>query len=350
MTSIMGRLSETLPERLTSVRAASAALGPLLEEVTDLANGVSAAAMLWAQLATGAAVDGANALHQRSLRGTLLEGLVGLDLTRRIRSSAYGTADGLLNEEIPLNLDDQIDIVRRNMTFATAERDSKLIEELRSQLPVDGKESAPSIRRHRPGSLVRAFHEQVREMALPSEEWLVGFGLDLLQARTLLKQLRGGLFGLTRGAKLVPRAPVKSTNGKSFSRFAIVVGRDEIEVVPELYSKLAVYAAFRERDHALLMTLKGHAITWLKEQEINYRDGYPVVLWASLLAWIPGELDEAVMRITTSPRVQERLAASRKWLNEGVEPHSLGLKSWWDPRYQLGRYSGDVVTARIPRA
>jgi len=202
------------------------------------------------------------------------------------------------------------------------------------------------IRRHRPRSLARKFHETVRSMELPSEEWLVAQGLDLLRARTTVQRALGVLLRLDSGVKVLRRTPLKSKTGVCFSRFALLVHGSELEVVPELYTKLAVYAAFRERDHALLLTLKGHAITWTKEHDVSYLDMMPSVFGSCLLAWVPGKMEEAVVAVTTSPAVQDRLGLIRRW-RDGVPLHQLGLASWWSPLYHLARLSNLSVPARV---
>lgn len=215
----------------------------------------------------------------------------------------------------------------------------------------EDRELSVLVRRHRPRSLARKFHEAVRSMVLPDERWLVASGLDLTKSRTVLQQVSRGLLGLDRSVRILPRMPIETEDRKrQWARFAFQVGEDEIEIVPELYAKLALYAAFRERDHALLMTLKGHAITWLKEQGITFREGYPPAVWSAFFAWVPGALDEAVMRMTASPRLQEKLALSSSWVNGGIKPHLLGLASWWSPLYHLARILGLQPSAAVPSA
>jgi hypothetical protein len=315
-------------------------------------NTVCRAARFSTQQVTEATILSLTTASEKYRWGALGELVPGLEKTRRIISSdVVPKADSVLGLAVTLSDADLIDIVRRNMTAETFNQDAAVLAVLTKKEQSEGEEGvAPSIRRHRPGSLMRKFHEEVRDMALPTEEWLVASGLDLFQMRTHLKQLQRTLFGLSRSAKVQPRTPIKSHTGKSFARFSFAVGRDEIVVVPELYSKLALYAAFRERDHALLMTLKGHAITWLKEHDVTYLDGYPAALWSSVLAWIPGELDEAVMRVTESPRVKEKIVSSYDWVRDGVSRHVLGLSSWWDPRYQLDLWMGNDSRAAIPKA
>lgn len=203
-----------------------------------------------------------------------------------------------------------------------------------------------AIRRHRPRSLARKFHETVLSMQLPSEEWLVAQGLDLLCARTTVKRALGVLLRLDSGVKVLRRTPLKSKSGACFSRFALLVHGSELEVVPELFAKLALFAAFRDRDHALLLTLKGHSITWAKEHDVAYLDMLPCVFGSVLLAWVPGEMEEACVAVTANPVVQERLGLIRHW-RVGVPLHQLGLASWWSPLYHLRNLAGLSVPARI---
>jgi len=213
----------------------------------------------------------------------------------------------------------------------------------------EDKEQSVLVRRHRPRSLARKFHETIRSMVLPDESWLVALGFDLTESRTVLQSISRSLLGLSRGARVLPRTPIETEDRKrQWARFAFQIGEDEIEIVPELYAKLALYAAFRERDHALLMTLKGHAITWLKEQGITFREGYSAAVWCAFVAWVPGVVDEAVMRMTASPRLQEKISLSKSWVHEGVKPHLLGLASWWNPVYHLARVLGLQPSAVVP--
>jgi len=355
MTSLMGRLSVALPQTLTGI------VGIRPEdwtyhrgELIDLASAVGGFARFHTTQLTEATTLMLAVANNELKWGRFCERILpGLPLTRIIRgSSEVPRADIVLRQHVPINDDDLRQMVIRNSTPETRLQDAAILATLAQ--PVSGLDleegEVPSIRRHRPGSLLRRFHKELQSMALPHEEWLVASGLDLFSGRTHVRRLQEQLLGLSRGAKVLPRTPIKTKSGAQFARFAFRVGEDEIDIVPELYSKLALYAAFRERDHALLMTLKGHAITWLKEHEVPYRDGYPVAFWTALLAWIPGQLDEAGMRVTASLRVQEKIKSASAWVNEGVSRHSLGLNSWWSPRYQLARFFGVSVSALVPTA
>lgn len=356
MTSYLGRLSETLPQHLTSAWENSdqpEQFGSLAEELIALSSAVCSTARFGTQQLTEASILGLSAAAHKFNWNALSDLAPGLGVTRIITSSSVlPRTDEVLSWDVPLTDKEMAAIIRRNGSPETLLQDTAILSVLCQEDSPCAEEGgvSPSIRRHRPRSLMRKFHEEVRDMALPTEEWLVASGLDLFQLRTLVQNLQRTLFGLGRGAKVMPKTPITNSDGKQFARFGFLVGKDEIEIVPELYSKLALYAAFRERDHALLMTLKGHAITWLKEQDVTYRDGYPVALWSSLLAWIPGELDESVMRVTESPRVQEKLRLSRDWVSGGVSRHSLGMSSWWSPRYQLSRLLGHETLAVVPKA
>jgi hypothetical protein len=216
------------------------------------------------------------------------------------------------------------------------------------QLGFDDSEAElpTAIRRHRPRSLARKFHETVRSMQLPGEEWLVAHGLDLLRARTVVQRALGVLLRLESGVKVLRRTPLKSRTGVIYSRFALSVHGSELEVCPELYAKLAIYAAFRERDHALLLTLKGHAITWTKEHDFTFLEMLPVVFGSALLAWVPGEMETAFIGVTANTSVQNKLSLVSRW-KVGIPMHDLGLTSWWNPFYHLSGLLGLSGPARL---
>lgn len=208
-----------------------------------------------------------------------------------------------------------------------------------------------AIRRHRPRSLARRYHETLRSMLLPSEGWLVSHGIDLVSARNVWLQAKSVLLGLRRGARVLPSTPIKCGGSeKSWARFILKVGSDELEIVPELYAKLALFAAFRKRDHNLLLTLKGHAITWLKQEDIAFREGFPAAVGSSFLAWCPSEPEEAAMRLAASAGVQERVGHVHDWLDGGINAVSLGLASWWSSRYHVSNYMGWLPRNTIPTA
>lgn len=213
---------------------------------------------------------------------------------------------------------------------------------------VEGME--PFVRRHRPRGLTQAFNKVMSEMQQAHLGWCVPSG-DLVKARTVLSRVAELCLGIARDAKVLPRPPLKnSTSEKSFARFALRVGEDEFDIVPELLAKLTLYAAFRERDHALLMTLKGHAITWLKEQDISFLEGGSCALSATVIAWIPGAQEKAAMRLTAAARVQESVELPSQWLGEGATRPSLGLGSVWSPLYQIAKYFGLANAVRLRRA
>lgn len=214
-------------------------------------------------------------------------------------------------------------------------------DEYQATDPEVEKELPSFIRRHRPRSLGRKFHETLRSMSLPTENWCVSHGIDLVSARDVFVQVRETLLGMRRGAMVLPSAPIKNSSGeKNWARFILKVGGDEIEVVPELYAKLALYAAFRKRDHNLLLTLKGHAITWMKEGDVCFREGFPSAVGSAMLAWCPSEPEEAAMRFAASAGVKERAGHVHDWLDGGISSVSLGLVSWWSTRYQVSNWLG----------
>lgn len=207
------------------------------------------------------------------------------------------------------------------------------------------------IRRHRPRSLARKFHETLRSMSLPTEGWLVSHGIDLTSARNVVVQAQAYLLGLRRGARVLPSTPIKSgSSEKSWARYILKIGEDELEVVPELYAKLALYAAFRKRDHNLLLTLKGHAITWLKEGDIAFREGFAAAVGSSMLAWCPSEPEEVAMRLAASAGVKERAGHVHDWLDGGINSVSLGLVSWWSTRHHVANWMGWLSPNTIPTA
>jgi hypothetical protein len=224
-------------------------------------------------------------------------------------------------------------------------------DEFQATDPEVEKDLPAFIRRHRPRSLARKFHETLRSMSLPTEGWLVSHGIDLTSARDVVEQARSILLGLRRGVKVLPSTPIKSSSSeKSWARFILQIGGDELEVVPELYAKLALYAAFRKRDHNLLLTLKGHAITWLKEGDIAFRDGFPAAIGSSMLAWCPSEPEEVAMRLAASAGVKERAGHVHDWLDGGINSVSLGLVSWWSSRYHVSNWMGWLSPNTIPTA
>lgn len=213
---------------------------------------------------------------------------------------------------------------------------------------VEGME--PFVRRHRPRGLTQAFNKVMREMQSADLGWCVPSG-DLVKARTVLRRIAELCLGVARDAKVLPRLPLKnSTSEKSYARFALRVGEDEFDIVPELLAKLTLYAAYRERDHALLMTLKGHAITWLKEEGISFLEGGSAALSATVIAWIPGAQEKAAMRLTAATGVQEALQLPGNWLGEGATRPSLGLGSTWSPLYHVAKYFGLANAVQLKRA
>jgi len=316
----------------------------------EVTGGVWSAAMFSAQQSIEASLLGASVIQQAHAWGSLDDVVPGLRMARKIiRSDVVPSFDELEDyhlytdsvtfRETQLRVDHGLSVAAAVSQTAAEQREAE-----------EGEEGlVPSIRRHRPRSLMRKFKGELYDQALPAEEWCVSLGIDLTSARTLVKRATQRAFGSGRDVRVLPRAPIVNQSGKKFSRFAFLVGEDEWEIVPELYAKLALYAAFRQRDHALLMTLKGHAITWLKEQDLGYREGYQIAFWAALMAFIPGETDEAGMRALASPTVQEKLKSSYDWLSDGVEAHTLNLQSWWSPLYHLARLSGSTGRSVVPK-
>jgi len=362
----MGRfLRETLPEYLARAELASSedTLGPInVDGLHDCVTAVTRAGLKvcggLTNLAFALSLEQATAASVRlawSVRSeehpAFLRPFV--PKNKKSRDSLPSLED---LPDVPTTDRDLAALILRNSTPETAAQDQLIADALIEGCPeIEDETDDPGlparIRRHRPRTLMRKFHETLSSLRLPSEEWCVASGLDLLRARTRLGRVRESLLMLSRGVRALPRAPVKNGDGsKSFERFAFLHGSVEIEVVPELYAKLALYAAFRERDHALLMTLKGHAITWLKENDVSFRDGYQLAVWSSVLAWVPGKVDEQVIAFTGHSHVQERLRMPAQWLGEGVYQHTANMHSWWNPLYQVARCVGLAERVRIPVA
>jgi hypothetical protein len=278
-------------------------------------------------------------------------GLPGHIVGKFVQCSVTNSAEDLLAKYPPVEAPIlEMDMARFTEDERATARDfANLVQgKLRPTDRVEGME--PFVRRHRPRSLTKAYNKVMSEMSEAKFGWCVPSG-DLVEARTQLSRVAEFCLGIARGATILPRSPLtNSTSEKSYARFALRVGEDEFDVVPELLAKLTLYAAFRERDHALLMTLKGHAITWLKEEGISFLEGGSCALSSTIIAWIPGAQEKAAMRLTAAARVQESVALPRNWLNDGASRPSLGLGSVWNPLYHAAKFVGLANAVKLHRA
>jgi len=347
MSSLLGRLwPTTLPQRLAHVWEETKSLPK--EELTSFSS---------QDLITLAGMAHYDAQQTKSR--------VVISVTQALRRVKYETLDWEMGKSVPFIKSVTSDVnpvlglpYTQVAASATQEEIAALGlhpcfegDEYQATDPTVEMDLPAIIRRHRPRSLARKFHETLRSMSLPNESWLVSHGIDLVFARDVVERARAVLLGLGRDAKVLPSTPIKSgSSEKSWSRFVLRIGGDELEVVPELYAKLALYAAFRKRDHNLLLTLKGHAITWLKEGDITFRDGFPAAIGSSMLAWCPSEPEEAAMRLTASAGVRERAGHVHDWLDGGINSVSLGLVSWWSSRYHVSNWMGWWPRTTIPTA
>lgn len=209
------------------------------------------------------------------------------------------------------------------------------------------------VRRHRPRSLQSTFVRDVMKLREPMQSWCVASGLDLTAARTAFGNFSERLLAVARDAEVLPCTPIKTGDNadkqKVWARFVLRYGRDEFVVIPELASKLALYAMFRKRDTALLHTLKGHAITWGKEQDFTWDEFGQSAIASIVLAACVGSEEVKAYRFLASRTVQERMMFPELLEGVGIERHMLGLESWWNPLYQLARLSGVGLPAQVPR-
>lgn len=179
------------------------------------------------------------------------------------------------------------------------------------------------IRRHRPASFISTFRRTIKSLELPDRSWCVALGLDLTAGKSMLDSLKEFLYGFGVDGDIKPSQPIKTgplaQHQRDFKAFRLRLATedDEVVIVPELLSKLSVYAGFRKRDPNLLLSLKGHAITWCKEWDISWAEAQTFVMPCAKFAWIPSAQEIGLLRLDFSPVVQRRVNAANK--------HSTGV-------------------------
>jgi hypothetical protein len=106
---------------------------------------------------------------------------------------------------------------------------------------------------------------------------------------------------------------------------------------------------FRKRDSALLHTLKGQAITWLKSEEINFVDGLHIVPSNVVLAYLVSHHERDALALLTHGQAAEDTKITTD-LASGVQPYVVGRGLKWSLKSWVSRLSGATVPAKVVAA